>query len=183
MKKGINIQDVIEIVRLVKKVNCQHYALVTETARELGVKKTDLMLYIEQNPKLFKVKETKRGLAIEEAYSAADLNPATEEWIARMKKEWDRKLHVDERTYYNIHQYWHFPVEYTDDSRRYHLWRNTPEKFKELEEAGILNKVEATYGGFPSDIYREDVYLVDTATLKRLEDAGWKTDFNEVAKV
>lgn len=51
----LQISEVYRIVSLIQKVNCSTFALVTETASELGIKKTVLMQYIEDNPKLFDV--------------------------------------------------------------------------------------------------------------------------------
>ena len=61
LKKGktseLQISEVYRIVSLIQRVNCSTFALVTETASELGIKKTMLMQYIEDNPKLFDVTE------------------------------------------------------------------------------------------------------------------------------
>lgn len=51
----LQISEVYRIVSLIQRVNCSTFALVTETASELGIKKTVLMQYIEDNPKLFDV--------------------------------------------------------------------------------------------------------------------------------
>lgn len=178
----LNIADIKDTVRLIQKVNCQRYALISETAKEMGVKKTDLMRYIESYPKLFTLGEMTKsnkslGLAILAVYSEADQNPNTEEYLERKKAEWDHKLHVGEMTYYDRHEFWLFPEE-TSKSKE-HLYRNTPEKFRELEEKGILKKTTQGYGGL-GDYYQRDVYLCNSKVLKLLSEAGWTTDFEEV---
>ena len=177
----MDIHNICETVRLIKKVNCQNAALVTEIAKEMGVKKTALMLYIEQNPKLFHTKESNKGLLVTKVYEVADRNPETEEWLDRMKTEWDKKLHVGEMGYYGQHEFWYFPEEYEKDYMRYHLWRNTPEKFKELEEMGILKKTTRCYGGF-GDSSTAEAYILNSEVLDKLAAAGWTTDFDEVSK-
>lgn len=189
MKPELQITEVHRIVSLIQKVNCSTFALISETASELGIKKTALMQYIEDNPKLFDIIEaTSRsakgvvktlGLAIRKVYLTAEENPATEEWLEKQKALWDKKIHVDEQTYYGQHEFWCFPEEYEQDSRRYHLWRNTPEKLQELEEKGIIKKTTQWYGGL-SDSYKRDVYLCNDDILQKLTDAGWATDFEEV---
>lgn len=185
----MEITEISRIVNLLQKVDCTWYALITDVAREMGIKKTTLMQYIEDNPKNFSIQEititsakgVKKmlGLGIRKVYLTAEENPETEEWLAKQKVDWEKKLHVYEQTYYGQHEFWCFPEEYEQDSRKYHLWRNTPEKFKELEEKGILKKTTQWYGGL-GDSYQRDVYLCNDDILQKLADAGWTTDWEEV---
>ncbi len=185
----MEISEINRIVNLLQKVDCTWYALIADVAREMGIKKTALMQFIEDNPKNFRIQEititsakgVKKtlGLGIQKVYLTAEQNPETEEWLAKQKADWEKKLHVDEQLYYSQHEFWCFPEEYEQDSKRYHLWRNTPEKFQELEEKGILKKTTQWYGGL-SDSYKRDVYLCNDETRQKLADAGWTTDFEEV---
>ena len=185
----MEISEINRIVNLLQKVDCTWYALIADVAREMGIKKTALMQFIDDNPKNFSIQEititsakgVKKtlGLGIQKVYLTAEQNPETEEWLAKQKANWEKKLHVYEQTYYGQHEFWCFPEEYDQDSRRYHLWRNTPEKFKELEEMGILKKTTQWYGGL-GDSYQRDVYLCNDDILQKLADAGWATDWEEV---
>lgn len=180
MNTTFEISEINRIVKLIKKVNCTNYASVAETAKEMGVKKTALMQYIEDNPKLFtlvEVQKPKVGLAIKFVYLTPETNPDTEEWMNLKKAEWDHKLHVGGKYYYNQLEFWYFPEE-TSESKELH-YRNTEEKFKKLEEMGILQKTTKGYGGF-SDYYKIDVYPCDSEVLAKLEEAGWTTDFEEI---
>lgn len=180
--------DIIEIKRiteLVQKVNCARIALVSEVAKEMGVKKTALMQFIEDNPKLFKIIEHQSrsakgwvktvGLAIQNVYLIPDDNPDTEEWLEKKKAEWEKKIHIGERTYYGCHEYWLIPEDILCKEAEY---RNTPEKIKELADAGVIKKVTACYGGL-SDYYNEEVYIFNDKVKKAIEDYGWTTDFNK----
>ena len=185
----MEISEILRIVNLLQKVDCTWYALITDVAREMGIKKTTLMQYIEDNPKNFSIQEititsakgVKKtlGLGIRRVYLTAEQNPVTEEWLELQKSNWNKKLHVDEQTYYGQHEFWCFPEEYDQDSKRYHLWRNTPEKFQELVDKGILKKTTQWYGGL-GDSYQRDVYLCNDDILQKLTDAGWTTDWKEV---
>ena len=179
----MEISEIKKIVELIKKVNCENLALISEVAKEMGVKKTALMQFIEDNPKLFKLGEkTKRtkntqttlGLGIMTAYLSADENPDTEEWMEKKKKEWDKKIHVGEQTYYGCHEYWLIPED--DVTSKEGKYRNTPEKIKFLEENGVIKKVSGGYGGF-SDYYRTEYYPYSEEVQKALEAIGWTTDF------
>ena len=185
----MEISEINRIVNLLQKVDCTWYALIADVAREMGIKKTALMQFIDDNSKNFSIQEititsakgVKKtlGLGIRKVYLTAEQNPETEEWLAKQKADWEKKLHVYEQTYYGQHEFWCFPEEYEQDSRRYHLWRNTPEKFQELVDKGILKKTTQWYGGL-SDSYQRDVYLCNDDILQKLADAGWTTDFEEV---
>jgi hypothetical protein len=133
----LSIQNVKETVRLIQRVDCHSYATITDVAKEMGVKKTQVMMFIEQNPKLFKIAEITKGnkslgLAILVVYLEADQNPDTQEWLDRKTREWDHKIHVGEMTYYGQHEFWYFPGEVSKSKES--LYRNTPEKIRELEE-------------------------------------------------
>ena len=181
----MEISEIKRIVELVKKVNCERIALVSEVAKEMGVRKTALMQFIEDNPKLFKLGEKVRrtrntqttlGLGIMTAYLSADENPDTEEWMGRMRKAWENKIHVGEQTYYGYHEYWCIPEEDADSKEG--KYRNTPEKIKFLEEKGIIMKVSGGYGGF-GDFHHTEYYPYSDEVQKALEAIGWTTDFGE----
>lgn len=178
----LNIENIKEITRLIQRVDCHSYATITDVAKEMGVKKTQVMMFIEQNPKLFKIAEITKGnkslgLAILVVYLEADQNPDTQEWLDRKTREWDHKLHVGEMTYYGQHEFWMFPEEMSKSKES--LYRNTPEKIKELEEKGILKKTTQGYGAF-GDYSHMDVYLCNSEVLGNLSEAGWTTDYEEV---
>jgi hypothetical protein len=179
----MEISEIKRIVQLLQKVNCERIALISEVAKEMGVKKTALMQFVEDNPKLFKLGEKVRrtkstqttlGLGIMQVYLSADENPDTEEWLEKMKKVWDKKIHIGEQNYYGAHEYWLIP----EDEGKEGQYRNTPEKIKFLEEKGIIKKVSGGYGGF-SDYYRTEYYPYGYEVQKALEDIGWATDFNK----
>lgn len=181
----MEISEIKRIAELLQKVNCERIALISEVAKEMGVKKTVLMQFIEDNPKLFKlgekVKRTKNtqttlGLGIMTAYLSADENPDTEEWMEKMRKAWKNKIHVGEQTYYGQHEYFCIPEENVNNKEG--KYRNTPEKIKFLEEKGIIKKVKGGYGGL-SDYYRTEYYPYSEEVQKALESIGWTTDFNE----
>lgn len=187
----MDISEIKRIVELLQRVNCKRIALISETAKEMGVKKTALMQYIEDNPKLFKLGErikrakntqTTLGLGIITTYLSADENPDTDEWLMKHKKEWENKIHIEEQTYYGYHEYWLIPEDDPKSTNEYYkklgMYRNTPEKIKFLEEKGIIKKVSGGYGSF-SDYYRTEYYPYNNEVQKALEDIGWTTDFKK----
>ena len=177
----LQISEVHRIVSLIQKVNCSTFALVTETASELGIKKTVLMQYIEDNPKLFDVtkatsKSTKGvvknlGLAIRKVYLIPEENPDTEEWLEIQKKVWEKKIQVFEQTYYGRHEFWYLAVD--NESKRRNLWRNTPEKIQALIDAGAIKMEKAGYGGF-SDYYNWEGLLLTPDAAEAITKLGWE---------
>ncbi len=191
MAREFEIGEIKRIVHLIQTVDCTNYALVTDVAKEMAVKKTELMQFIEDNPKLFSVyridRSTKNstktlGLGIGKVYLTPNENPSTEEWMNDKIAEWDKKIHVAEMTYYNQHEYYYIPEDdpKSDNSTyaKTGKYRNTPEKINELVEAGILKKSPAGYGGL-GDYHEAQAYLYTAEVGKAIKDYGWTTDFIE----
>ena len=181
MEDRNKLTQIQEIVRLIKKVNCTTYALITEIAKEAGMKKTAVLAFIETYPKLFDLVEVKKGnknlgLGVKFTYNSADENPATEEWLEVKKKAWEKKIHIGERTYYDCHEYWLIPEDGDGKERKY---RNTPEKIQELVDAGVIKKIRTCYGGW-GDARNEEVFIFNDDIRKAIEDYGWTTDYEEV---
>lgn len=180
--KVIDISEVNRIVNLLQKVDCTSYALISDVSKEMGIKKTALMQFVEDNPKLFSLVEvTKKGksagLGIKRVYLTAEQNPETEEWLNLQKELWKKKIHISSMYYYGQLEFHHIMVDNFDGKKN--LYRNTPEKIQELEEAGIITKSDCWYGGL-SDSYKVNTYRVDSEVIKKIEEAGWVTDWEEV---
>lgn len=182
----MEISEIKKIVELVKKVNCKNWALATEVAKEMGVKKTALMQFIVDNPKLFKVvpyiggitnnaKAKNLGLVIKTVYGSAEENPETDEWLEAQKKAWEKKLHISLKDYYGTLEFYYI----AEDKEREGQYRNTPEKIKELEDAGILKKTSVSYGGW-GDCTTIETYRITNELLDKLAGAGWTTDFEKI---
>ena len=183
----MEFNEVKRIVNLVKEVNCENWATISEVAKEMGVKKTAVMQFINDNPKLFKVvpyiggitsnaKAKNLGLVIKTVYNSAEENPETEEWLEVRKKEWEKRIHIGERTYYGCHEYWLI----AEDGGKEGKYRNTPEKVQELADAGVIIKVGRCYGSW-GDARHEEVFIFNDEVRKAIEDYGWTTDFDEVS--
>lgn len=180
--KVIDISEVNRIVNLLKKVDCTSYALISDVSKEMGIKKTALMQFIEDNPKLFSLVEvTKKGksagLGIRKVYLMAEQNPETEEWLNHQKDLWKKKIHISSMYYYGQLEFHHIMVDNNDGKKN--LYRNTPEKIQKLEEAGLITKSDCWYGGL-SDSYKIETYQVNSDVIKKIEEAGWETDWEEV---
>ena len=182
----LQITEIHRIVSLIQKVNCSTFALISETASELGIKKTALMQYIEDHPKLFNIIEATStsakgvvktlGLAIRKVYLTPEENPATDEWLAVKKKEWENKIQVFEQTYYGQHEFWYLAAD--DERGRRNLWRNTPEKIQALIDAGAIKMKKSGYGGF-SDYYNWEGLLLTPDAAEAITKLGWKLIYTE----
>lgn len=177
----LQISEVYRIVSLIQRVNCSTFALVTETASELGIKKTVLMQYIEDNPKLLDVtkatsKSTKGvvkslGLAIRKVYLTPEENPDTEEWLEIQKKAWEKKIQVFGKYYYGVLEFYY--IEADDPKDRKSLYRNTPEKIQTLVDSGLIKKVSTHYGGL-SDYYNREGLLLTLDAAEAITKLGWE---------
>lgn len=182
----MEISEILRIVNLLQKVDCTRYALITDVAKEMGIKKTALMQFIEDNPKNFKIEEITStsakgvektlGLGIRKVYLTAEENPVTEEWLAVKKKEWENKIQVFEQTYYGQHEFWYLAVD--DEKGRKNLWRNTPKKIQTLIDAGVIEMKTSGYGGF-SDYYKWEGLLLTPDAAEAITDLGWELVYTE----
>ena len=176
--------EIMRITSLLKKVNCQSFALVSEIAKEMGVKKTALMQYIVDNPKLFNLMEVKdgkgktKGLAVLNCYLTAVENPATDEWLERQKGLYKKTLEVSEMNYYGIREFLYLEVTPKDSWKRAELWLNTEEKIQGLVDSGILKKTKRIYGGI-SDCYNWEGYELTSEVREALENDGWTLVYPE----
>ena len=182
----LQITEIHRIVSLIQKVNCSTFALISETASELGIKKTALMQYIEDHPKLFDVIEATStsakgvvktlGLAIRKVYLTPEENPVTDEWLAVKKKEWENKIQVFEQTYYGQHEFWYLAAD--DERGRRNLWRNTPEKIQALIDAGAIKMKKSGYGGF-GDYHNWEGLLLTPDAKEAITKLGWELIYSE----
>ena len=182
----MEINEILRIVNLLQKVDCTSYALITDVAKEMGIKKTVLMQYIEDNPKLFDIIEATSksakgvvktlGLAIRKVYLTPEENPVTEEWLAVKKKEWEKKIQVFEQTYYGQHEFWYLAAD--NERGRKNLWRNTPEKIQALIDAGAIKTEKTCYGGF-SDCYNWEGLVLTSDAEEAITKLGWELIYTE----
>ena len=182
----LHISEIHRIVSLIQKVNCSTFALISETASELGIKKTALMQYIEDHPKNFSIQEITStsakgvkktlGMGIRKVYLAPEENPVTDEWLAVKKKEWEKKIYVFEQSYYGQHEFWYLAVD--DERGRKNLWRNTPEKIQALIDAGAIKMEKSGYGGF-SDYYNWEGLLLTPDAAEAITKLGWELIYTE----
>lgn len=177
----ITIAAVVRIVRLLKTANNEGYAYVSETAREMGVRKTDLTEYILDNPKLFVTGNESKGMVIRKAYERAEQNPANEEWLNATLTAWDKRLYVKqwncygqlEENYVNEDKTSYDTPEKTPYDMKPWLWRNTGDKMKAFIESGHHHQGTGSTGTFSGTVLP---YCLNIDEMKALVDEGWRLD-------
>lgn len=184
--------DIAEIKRradLLKMANNKKYCLISELAKELKVRKTDLMQFILDNPKLFHTDnqwtykvmprsqqittDKNLGLGIEEVYLSPEDNFRTDEWLQKQIIDKAKYIHVSEFDYYGVQGYF-IKIDKEGDSKyKEHLWRNTESKVKEVKSLGVLH-METFYSGSFGDSSAHPVdHAISPDGLDELIRAGW----------
>ena len=173
----MKIEEVKEVFDLYCLANGMNVVRITDLAKELGIKKTVLMKYINENCKLFNTfysskakKESDKVLLIKGVYLNAEDNPTTEEWL--FLKILDNEKYIDISEWNNYGVIEGYFVEIDEDGKEA-SWRNTKDKIQYLKDEGIL--IEGTFyiGGY-SDYSRHKIDTIITEEgLKRLEELGW----------
>lgn len=84
----IDINDIAKIVSLLKCVNCTDYALIEDIAFEMGIRKTMLMQYINDNIYCFKIIDINVGNSKKKAITNCVYNPNPDKFFP--------PIHIDE---------------------------------------------------------------------------------------
>lgn len=171
------IEEVKKVFDLCCLANGMKVVRITDLAKELGIRKTVLMDFINENCKLFNTfysskakKESDKVLLIKGVYLNAEDNPITKEWLFKKILDNQKYIYISEwNNYGSVEGYF---VE-VDKEGKEASWRNSKDKIQYLKDEGILIENTFYIGGF-GDCSR---HKIDTAIteegLKRLEELGW----------
>lgn len=176
--KTIEINQIIRVVNLLKQVNNQFSALVAETAKEMGVKKTDLMEFINVNSRLFRLENDKKGLRIKTAYPSVSDNPYNQEWLERKKKEYAKTLYVRQWNCYGQLEDFYVGTDASSvndksyEDKKY-LWRNTKEKMEAFIKTGHFFEGTGSTGMWSGTTLP---YCLKYEHMIALIDEGWTLD-------
>lgn len=129
------------------------------------------------------VKNKNLGLGIKSVYEFPEDNFRTKEWLNFKIKNSSKYLFISELNDYGyIHGYEiKIDVQKSDDSYRYHLWRNTNKKVEELKQKGFLKEQSFTFGGFGDSWNYNAHNSISSENIKILKELGWT--FNEVKPI
>ena len=183
------VMDIREIKRrfdLLKMANNERYCLLSELAKELKVRKTDLMQFVIDNPTLFKKGSVERkgknmGACLLDVYLLPEDNPKTEEWLQKQVAEKAKYIHISEFDNYGIIEGYFIDIDIENDSsnkNREYLWRNTKQKVQEIQSLGVTHQYTFYLGGYGDCNKYPKEYAVSPEGLRKLKEAGWT--FNEL---
>lgn len=204
----MNIAEIKRKFELLKQVNGSTLLLISELAKELKVRKTDLMQFVIDNPKLFHT-ETKYsyrkesyintvagqmfrdtryvvhknlGLGIANVYLHPEDNFRTEEWLQKQIEDKAKYIHVSEFDNYGRIEGYYIGIDKESNSKyREHLWRNTEAKLKELKDLGVVSCGAFYLGGFGDCSKHSFDYTITPSGLSRLKEEGWT--FNKLKPI
>lgn len=198
----MEIQEIKRRVDLLKQVTQKKTVLINDVAKEMKVRQTDLMMFIEDNPKLFKtdqvwswkkhryvscviggkkyynvedIHDKCKGLGITEVYLRPEDNFRTDEFVALMQREKAMTVWVTDWNNYGVIE-GHYIAEdlpKEKDEHRYHLWRNTADKIRQLQDLDILYETTFYIGGaFDCNTYKKDTAITKEGADKA-RSLGW----------
>jgi hypothetical protein len=194
----ITIEEIQTGVNLLKKANCKSYVTLNEISKELHIRKIDLMLFIENNPKLFNISErwvpkTKTvienrfgakfktsiqvrgkhlGLCIDAAYIHAHENYLTDEWLEKAIIEKVKYLHITEANNYGSITGYYIEIDENKDSDfREYAWRNTIKKIESIKE--YFHEGCFFVGGYGDSYSYVKKYSISFENIRILKELGW----------
>lgn len=176
MKPMITIDSVYKKFKLLIKANCSDYASIAELSKELKVLKTELMEFIENNEKLFNTIQNKKlGLCVKNVYLTPADNPKTEEWLDKMKHQYEKHIIVTDIDNYGSHTGYAIIEDKENTYRnKEYLWRNTKSKIEYLKSQQIIKDSIIIMGsGYSGCAMNMDNVIICGDWQKKLTDLGW----------
>lgn len=180
----MDIQEIKRRFELLKMANDKQYCSVSELAKELKVRKTDLMQFIVDNPKLFvktnvTVVNKNIGACLSDVYLLPEDNPGTEEWIQKQIVEKEKYIYISEFDNYGVIEGYFITIDKESNSNRKEwIWRNTKEKVEEIQSLGVTYEHIFYFGGFGDCAEHKVEYAISPEGLQKLKQEGWT--FNEL---
>lgn len=196
--------DIVEVKKrfdLYKMATKQNVVAITDLAKELKVRVTDLMEFINDNPKLFiteecwsyknkteysyvfghkckntiRVKDKCKGLGLTNVYLTAEENYTTNEWLIKKIEDNEKTIWVSAWDNYGTIEGYYVRGDYEDKNDKYNsfLWRNTASKINELKELGILYDTTFYIGGFGDCTEHKSSTAINKEGMKKAEELGW----------
>jgi len=145
------------------------YPHVKELAKELSVKTTTLMEFIQVNNLHFRLYNGSIGSFINAVYLELKDRPGSDEFVEYNKEKYKNTLFLDtyEYPYTNVIEF-HRIIEDKKDNERSNEWRNTSEKIKAVKE--FISETKVSIGMYT---YRYDDYI-PKENIELLITQGWK---------
>lgn len=131
----------------IQKISLSNNVPFTALSKELGVRKTALMDFIELNPYLFEVKAIKgqKELHICDVFSRICDNIKTEEWLNLKREEYDKALELDFLSDWGCIYGCYLEVSHSDHRKDEYL--NTKEKLEfVINKYNLIVKEDVSHG-------------------------------------
>lgn len=169
-------------VNLLKQVDQTNIVLIADVAKEMGVKKTQLMQHINENPNLFSIGDVVinkklKGLGIKFSYNSLEENPKTDEWLRNQQKTNAKTLWVTYWDNYGRKEGMYVNGDDANDMFRKGLWRNSSEKINSLMERGILFTTQFYVGGWCDCTTHNITTAINNEGIQTLKKEGWTIIF------
>ena len=161
--EDLTLEKFAETAKLMKQLRIPW--VVVEMAKELGVKRTELMKFINDHPKNINTKyythtdskgHKSEVLEVNGIYLNYRNNPETEEYVEDRKKEHWICLYTIQ-TYKYIHGFAVLPYRENEDWNSCEKWQNQEEDVKKFLEIPKVKESIAFCKGFLGDGYNETV--------------------------
>lgn len=194
----MDISEIKKRVELLQKAGLQKTVLISDVAKEMKVRITDLMEYILDNPKLFsteevwswkketyyehmpwgKVKNTRsvhdkcKGLGITTVYESPEENWRTDEWLEKKIRENRKTIWISKWDNYGVIEGKYIAAD-AEDKYRKHLWRNTLEKIEEIKKTGVVSEGTFYIGGYGDCTSHDMKTCINDDGIAKLREMGW----------
>ena len=180
--KNLTVEEIATVSELLAQMG--EPVTPQNLAKELGVKKTVMMKFLNDGKYHFDMthwrrrdkngRTVKEWITVDNVYPNAIDNPNNPEWLPMMKAKYAKYLYLTKVLDYGALYGWKLVVD--QEGRYGYGWRNTEEKVKAVRDAGLLKDTVFCMGGL-GDGWNETHLAFRTRdkdkAIKALQDAGW----------
>ncbi len=186
--KDLTFEEVKETCALLRQMG--EKTTPQNLAKELGVKRIDMMRFLNEGKYHFDMTEwtkrdkcyqvVKRWVTVDKVFVNEIDNPRNPEWLPMMKAKHAKLIHLRKVEDYGYLLGWKLVVD--TNGNQGHGWRNTEEKVKAIEDAGLLKTATFCFGGFGDGWNEHHLGFKPEQkdeAVKALKDAGWEVEIEE----
>lgn len=180
--KDLTFEKVDEICNLLKQMG--EKTTPQNLAKELGVKSTEMMRFLNEGKYHFRMTtwtyRDKKWVTVDKVFINDIDNPRNPEWLSMMKTRYAKMIYFKKVEWYGVLLGWKLEVDLMNHGG--YGWRNTKEKVKAIEDAGLLTNTCFSFGGiFDSwSAYHLGFKPEDKDTVvQNLKNAGWQVHFED----
>lgn len=178
----MEITSIKRCFELLSKANNEPFVTIKEFSKELGISKTQLMGFIEENNKLFRIgayqhHKKNYGMCVFDVYESPEDNPITIEHANMLKDKYKNTVWLTPILDWGWIKGFQVIASTSDTELHEDIWKNSKEKIEILNTEGLIGTIELTIGSMCEAslrTYNNATEISDPdEVIEKFKNAGW----------